>query len=443
MPEIAAIRGYLYNPEKAPADKVAAPPYDVIDAKMRDELAKRDKHNCVHVILPEGEGDKKYANAAARMNKWIDDGVLVKDFRPALYRYHQQFELKELDGRRITRKGFICAVRLHDFSEGMILPHERTLKGPKIDRLKLMEATGCHSSQIFGMYSDAANVTDKAFKECERKDPDINIVTDDGTRHIPWKMQDSEKIGDVKRFMGQTKVYIADGHHRYETMLALRDKWRAQQADGFLPSKSTGEFATMFLCNMTDEGMVVFPTHRMMHGLKDFNLDDMLAKADAYFSITKLEGMAKNMVRVRSAVAKAGVDSPSFAVVAPKRDDAWLLSYRAGVNLAQLGVVGSGTFVHLDVTLLHELIIDRTLGVDKAAQEAKTNIKYIKDTTQALERTAAGEGQVTFIMNPTRLDQVRAVADHGEFMPQKSTYFFPKIATGLVFNKVDPDEHVP
>jgi len=443
MPEIAPFRGYLYDPAKAPADKVVAPPYDVIDAKQREQLAKRSKYNCVHLVLPEGEGDKKYANAAARMNKWIDDGVLVRDVRPALYRYHQSFELAELGGRRITRKGFICAVRLHDFSERVILPHERTLEGPKIDRLKLMEATSCHSSQIFCMYSDAANVTDRAFKNAERKDPDIDVVTDDKTRHILWRVADNEAIADVRRFMSQVNLYIADGHHRYETMLALRNKWRAKQDDGFLPSKSTGEFGTMFLCNMSDEGLVVFPTQRLVHGLSEFKLDDALQKAEAFFTVTKLEGAAKNLKKLRESLAKAGQESPSFCVIAPKRADAWLLSYRAGVNLAQLGIVGSGTYVHLDVTLLHELVLDRVLGIDKEAQHARTNIKYIKDTAQAIERTAAGEGQVCFLMNPTPLDQVRHIADAGEFMPQKSTYFFPKIATGLVFNRVDPDEHIP
>jgi len=443
MPEIASFRGYLYDPKKAPAEKVVGPPYDVIDGKMREELAKRDPHNFVHLALPKGEGDAKYAGAGKRMKEWIDKGVLQRDVRPALYRYHQTFEIAELDGRQMTRKGFIAAVRLHDFSEGIILPHERTLKGPKVDRLKLMEATNCHSSQIFGMYSDQANVVEKAFKNVERTEPDIDVVTDDKTRHRLWRVPDNEVIGDVKRFMAKTKVYIADGHHRYETMLALRDKWRSKEADGFLPFKSTGEFATMFLCNMTNEGMVVFPTHRLVHGVKEFNLDDMLSKADAYFAITKIDGAAKDMQKLRSLVAEAGVKTPSFAVVAPKREDAWLLSYRKGVNLAELGVVGSGTLVHLDITLLHELILDKTLGIDRKAQEAKTNIKYIKDTTSALTRTAAGEGQVCFIMNPTRLDQVRHIADAGEFMPQKSTYFFPKIATGLVYNVIDPDEHVP
>lgn len=430
------------RPRTETAADVVAPPYDVIDSKQRGVLAKRDPHNCVHLILPEGKGDNKYANAAKRMDKWIAEGVLVRDLRPALYRYHQSFTLAELGGRRITRKGFICAVRLHDFDERVILPHERTLAGPKVDRLKLMEATSCHSSQIFGMYSDAANVTDRAFKNTEKRPADVDVTTDDGTRHLLWREPDNEVIGDVRRYMSQIKIYIADGHHRYETMLALRNKWR-DKAGGELPSKSTGEFATFFLCNMTDEGMVVFPTHRMIHDLKEFNLEDMLTKAEAYFGITRLEGMAKNMVRLREQVAKAGVESPSFAVVAPNRPDAWLLSYRPGVNLAALGLHGSGTLVHLDVTLLHELILDRTLGIDQKAQEAKTNIKYIKDTTEALERTAAGEGQVAFILNPTRLDQVRHVADAGEYMPQKSTYFFPKIATGLVFNKIDPEEYIP
>ena len=444
MADIAPFRGFRYDTsdrsEKSGlhADAVLAPPYDVIDAKGRAALAAKDPRNCVQLILPEGEGDAKYDNAARILDGWIADGTLVRDEQPALYRYHQVFTSAELGGATAVRMGFVAAVRLHQFDEGVILRHELTLSGPKVDRLKLMGATGCHLSQIFALYSDPSLETDRAFARHEKATPDLDAVSDDGTRHLLWKVTDRETIGEVTRVLAARKLYIADGHHRYETMLALRDQMR-EAAGGELDSDSSGEFGTIFLANMDDPGLVVLPTHRLVHSLPTFDANELLKGLEAYFSIRSVDE-ADNATATRRLLADAAKRGPSIAMMFPESPRVHLLSLRADFHPVSVGLELPMVLRQLDVTILHAVVIEHLLGIDKAAQEAKTNLAYFKDTAAAIAQR--GQGQVLFLMNPTPVEQVRQVSDAGEVMPQKSTFFFPKIASGIVFNRIDPTESV-
>ncbi|HKE14791.1 MAG TPA: DUF1015 domain-containing protein [Kofleriaceae bacterium] len=438
MAEIAPFRGILYDTSRVEASRVLAPPYDVIDEPERQELLARDPHNAVRLILPEGQGDEKYGHAARVLDGWLADGVLRRDQRPALYRYHQVFTSAELGGRPVTRRGFIAAARLHRFDERIVLPHERTLSGPKADRLKLMDATGAHFSQIFTLYSDPAGEADRAFARAERQPPTIDATSADGTRHVLWRVDDAEVIGRVVHVLAPLKLYIADGHHRYETMLALRERMR-ERAGGALESRSTAEFGTLFLCNMDDPGLVVLPIHRLVFGLASFQADDFLARIRTWFDVEPLAGAARDAAAVRSALAEASRHQPSVVAAFPGRDPV-LLSLRHDMSPAKAGVAGAPAVSGLDVSVLHGVILEQALGIDRAAQEAQTHIEYVKDTAKALARAAAGEGQVAFLMHPTRVEQVKAVADIGEFMPQKSTFFYPKIASGAVINPIRPDE---
>jgi uncharacterized protein (DUF1015 family) len=446
MAEIAPFRGILYDTRRAPASAVLAPPYDVINAEGRAALAARHEHNCVRLILPEVESDgapgaaaDKYEHAGALLRSWLAEGVLVRDDTPAIYRYHQVFTSAELGAAEVVRRGFIAAVRLHRFDEGIILPHERTLKGPKADRLALMKATGAHLSQIFTMYSDPDRATDRAFVEVEGTPPDLDGTTDDGTRHIVWRVTDRVTIDRIASILAPRQLYIADGHHRYETMLALREHLRAR-AGGALAERSTAQFGTLFLANMDDPGLVVLPTHRLIHSVVRFSVSSLLAAARHYFTVTTVLGGSRDPLALRTAVAEAAGQGTSFGAVWPGSDDAAVFTLRVDTDLAAVGVTGHRSLLGLDVTILHGLVLEKLLGIDRAAQDAQSHIEYIKDTRQALERTAAGHGQICFIMNPTPVDQVKAVSDAGEVMPQKSTFFYPKIASGVVINPVDPDE---
>jgi uncharacterized protein (DUF1015 family) len=440
MAEIAPFRGILFDPSRVDASKVLSPPYDVIDAAERKKLAALDDKNSVRLILPEGDGDTKYDNAAKTLEAWLADGTLKRDARPAIYRYHQIFTSAELGGRTVTRRGFIAAVRLHRFDERVILPHERTLAGPKIDRLKLMEATKAHFSQIFTLYSDPAGETDRAFAQVEKTPATIDGTTADGTRHLLWRVDDAEVIARVAKQMAHLKLYIADGHHRYETMLALRDRMR-ERAGGTLESHSAGEFGTLFLANMSDAGLVVLPTHRMVHSVAKFSADELLTKLATAFEVTTLTGMATDVDGLRSALAEAGSHlKPAFIALFAGRADAYLLTERNDFHPSKVGVTGAPAVVNLDVSILHGVVLEHMLGIDRAAQEAQSNLAYYKDTAKAVKAIAAGEGQVMFLMNATPVKQVKAVADANEVMPQKSTFFYPKIASALVINPIDPDE---
>jgi uncharacterized protein (DUF1015 family) len=441
MAEIAPFRGVLYDFDKADASAVLAPPYDVIDEAGRADLAAKDPKNCIRLILPEDAGGRdsegKYANAASIFEGWLADGTLVRDQRPAIYRYHQIFTIAGLGDNPVTRRGFIAAVRLHRFDEGVILRHELTLKGPKIDRLNLMKATGAHLSQIFTLYSDPAGETDRAFERIEKTEPVLDGVTDDGTRHRLWRVDDREVIGQVARVIASRKLYIADGHHRYETMVAFRDHMR-EQAGGELDRDSAGEFGTLFLANMDDPGLVVLPTHRLVHGVDGFDSAALLEKVAAFFTVRTIEGGAAAAASIRRLLADAGSSGPSVAAVFPGSDDAHVLTLRPDFDPAAAGLELPAAVRSLDVSLLHGVVFEQILGITKEAQEAKTNLRYYKDTAKALAER--GEGQALFVMNATPVQQVRAVSDAGEVMPQKSTFFYPKIASGVLFNKIDPSE---
>lgn len=437
MAEIAPIRGILYDPARVEISRVIAPPYDVISEEERIRLEALDPRNCVRLILPRGEGDEKYGNAARTFEAWRHEGVLRRDEVPALYLYHQVFTSLELGPDPVTRRGFICGVRLHAFDEDVILPHERTLRGPKEDRLKLMRATRAHFSQIFALYPDPRREIDPWFEATLAHQPDLEGRTADGTLHRLWRVTDRATIEAVARLLEPRRLYIADGHHRYETMLALRDEFR-RTAGGRISPRATTEFGTLFLANMDDPGLVVLPTHRLVHSLPSFDRAEFLARVAEHFVVEVIPEGATDAVKVKTAIAERSARGNTFALVLPGDARAYLLTLRSTPEAA--GLTGPRALTSLDVTVLHSLVLERLLGIDREALEAQRNLAYVKDTREALERVARGEAQAGFLMHPTPVAQVRAVADAHEVMPQKSTFFYPKIASGLVINPLDPSE---
>jgi uncharacterized protein (DUF1015 family) len=436
--DIAPFRGIRYDTTRVDASQVLAPPYDVIDEAQRTALAARDPHNAVHLILPQAgaEGDR-YQAAARTFDSWLADGTLVRDDQRAIYRYHQSFRSDAHGGRVITRRGFVAAVRLEPFANGVVLPHERTLAGPKQDRLALMTATRAYFSQIFALYDDPGGEVERVLRRVDDRTPDLEATTDDGVVHRLWRVADAELVGKLRRLFAPKKLYIADGHHRYETMLALRDRQAAEHGLGLY---SSAQYGSMFLVPTDDPGLVVYPTHRIVHGLPSIDAADLLQRARQHFIVDRLPGAARDADRIREAIAHTPGHQPSFAAVFAGDADAWQLTLDPHVNPAAVGLVGHPAVLRLDVTLLHGLVLDRILGITQAAQEAQTNLRYVKDTGKALDDIAAGRGQIAFLLNPGRVETVRQVADAGQVMPQKSTFFYPKLASGIVMARVDPDE---
>jgi uncharacterized protein (DUF1015 family) len=443
MADIAPLTPLRYDLARLPhgLGTVVAPPYDVISPPERAALAARDPHNVVRLILPEGEGDAKYAEAARVLTAWREEGALVRDSQPAFYRHDQTFVPPGAPAGTpaIRRRGFLALVRLLPFSERVVLPHERTLSGPKEDRLRLFRATRTNLSPGFMLYRDPQGALDGALEAAE---PIAQFSTDDGVQHALAKVSKVDSLRAIVEGIARSTLLIADGHHRYETALRYSEEAAAQP--GALP-RGEHRFFMTFLVNGDDPDLVVFPTHRHVHSLPSFSFDELAAKvasAEGLFRVEALPTGAEAGVLV-AALARAGKTGPSL-VAASTDGRAILLTLAAGADLAAHPILGSRPAVlrRTDVTLLHAGILEPLLGITPEAQAAKTNIWYPQDARASLAEVRAGKGDVLFLMNATPVVDVRQVAEAGEVMPQKSTFFYPKIPTGLAIHTLDPGRAV-
>lgn len=431
MAEIRPFRAIRYSKDVV-LDEVVTPPYDVINDAQQKAFYEQSKSNFIRIDLgyqndTDTSDNNRYTRARQTMMDWIATGVLAIDSEPALYFHEQTF--KNEAGFEMTRKGFFATIRLAEYEEGIVLPHERTLKGPKIDRLNLMKESECHLSPVFFLYDDPERVVDKAL--ASEITPIADLKTADGIRHVLWKITDPEAIEIAQNFIDKDAVLIADGHHRYETALAYRQHRRdcAIQKDENAPY----EFALGFFVNFHDPGLAVFGTHRVVHSLDAFDYETMLGKITdrSDFEISEIETSDAN--EVRSKLAEAGEKYPSFALLTSTTKPL-VVSY-IGTNDSDLFDAQTPNDVReLDVAILHEGIFDRMLGLSKSVQEAKTNLKYIKGFDEAFNMRGKEENQLIVLMNATKVEQVDAVCRSGGKMPQKSTFFYPKVLSGLLIN---------
>ncbi len=431
MADIAPLRPLHYDPALYPM--VVAPPYDVIDASMRATLAAKHPHNAVHIDLPQGEGEQKYANAREQFQAWQRTSVLVRDEVPAFWRYAQTF-VPPGGGSPITRRGFLSLVRAVPFSDRVVLPHERTLKGPKLDRILLSRATQATLSPQFMLYSDPERALESALDSGE---PFADFTTDDGIRQQLWRVTQPQAIGRIVDFMKGRTLLIADGHHRYETSVAISDEFEAEaRAQGLKTSeRSEHRFTFAFLANGDDPSLVVFPTHRLVHSLPSFDWLGFLRHVEPWFDITAFDGRIaelRNQLTQSGALALAAIASGGRAA---------LLTPKDGKSLATHPVLGKRPQVlhATSVAILHDMILEGCLGISPEAQAQKTNLRYLQQPDTGLSELERNEGQVLFLMNGTPLSAVRQVAEAGEVMPQKSTFFYPKVITGLCFHTLRPD----
>ena len=451
MSSLHPFKGIHYNQSQVKdIAKVMAPPYDVISPSYQDELYERDPANVIRLILAKegADSEERYKAAAKDLHKWLDDGTLVKEKKPAIYYYTQEYSVGK---KTYLRKGFIAARDLEEFGKGTIFPHEKTHSGPKKDRLKLMKAIKCNLSCIFAIYSDSdlspelrpANILESAVKG---REPQIVAPDDDGIVNRLWVIDDPATIEKICKAMDSRPVFIADGHHRYETALNYRDFMRG---DGGAPGPY--DSIMMYFSSMDDEGMSILPTHRAIHSLKGLYADFFLRSCEDYFFIDDfffdevMEPLAKerflNKLYDSESSSNGETESVSFGLYIKGRDSYFILTLKDPAHLDDLfGEELPQVYKALDVTILHSLILEKILQISQAAQEEKTNIKYIKDLDDAITDVREGEDmQMVFLMNPTKIEQVKAVAEAGLVMPQKSTYFFPKLLTGLTINPLSPD----
>ncbi len=440
MADIAPLTPLRYALGKSPGGlgQLVAPPYDVIGAEQRAELAESDPHNVVRLILPDGEGDTKYANAATTLQSWLGGGVLVRDNEPAFYRYDQSFlPPGAVEGKTITRRGFLALVRLVPLSAGVVLPHERTLTGPKEDRLKLFRATRTNLSPGFMLYRDPNGVIDGPLHSAQ---PVAEFSTQDGIHHALAKVTAPDAIAAITEGVARSTLLIADGHHRYETALRYCDE--VSTAHPGAPERAEHRYFMVFLTNGDDPNLVVFPTHRLVHALPSFSYDHLVAGAAEWFTVTPLPSGVEAHAAL-AALALAGKAGPSVVAVATDGRAA-VLTLRADRDVAQHPTLGERPAVlqRTDVAVLHSAILEHLLGITKEAQAAKTNLFYPQDATAAMRDVRGGKAQVLFLMNATPVKDVRRVAEAGEVMPQKSTFFHPKVLTGLTIHTLDPSRTV-
>lgn len=420
MAEMRAFRGVLYDRSKVHLDDVVAPPYDVIAPEQQEKLYERNEYNVVRLIL--GREEDRYASAARHLQEWLEKGVLVRDAKPALYILTQTFA--GANGKSVVRKGFIALCRLEEFDKKIVLPHEKTLAKPREDRLKLFTSTNANLSQIFSLYPDSEKAIDRVLNGYQETEPLIDVMFEE-VQNCVWRLDDEAKIRQVQELMKQNQVLIADGHHRYETALAYRDIMRGRN-----PQHTGNElynYVMMFLTNIDDEGLVIYPTHRIVHSLPGFDSRSFLTNLEQHFILREFketEGLLKalNSSSVRSLGFRIQGEPVGYlATLKPTSLASQIVSDDIPVEVKEL-----------DVTLLHSVVFRDLLGISVEAQEQKRNIDYVRNAEDAIAAVNSGKAQIACLMNATRIEEVRAVAKAGFTMPQKSTYFFPKLVSGLV-----------
>lgn len=394
-------RGVCYNPERIEAlDSVLAPPYDVINSKEQNELYEKSPYNVIRIILSKVEGDDKYVQAAETFRKWTREEMLIQDSKPCIYPYYQEFEE---NGRKITRKGFISAVRLEDFSSKRILPHERTFSGPKLDRLKLTSACNANLSPVFAIYSDPEGNLEKAIEE-KLSEPVIDAVGGDGARNRLWKISDNDLISRIKSAMLERSLLIADGHHRYETALEYRNIQRKKF--GTSSGNEAYESVMMYLSRAESEGLIIKPTHRVVRNLGSIRIEEFLKKLMRRFNVEKISynGIPK-------------ISHQEFAVFI--NDSIFNISLMESFPVY---------YKNLAVILLHSLVFGEIINEEDAG------IFYTKSLEEVFSLVKSGEYKIGFILPPLSAVDLFDVVLAGEKMPHKTTYFYPKLLSGLVFH---------
>jgi uncharacterized protein (DUF1015 family) len=420
MVDILPFHGIRYNPKRVDISRVVAPPYDVISDEERDELYGQDKRNVIRLILgkdysTDDDTDNKYIRAKRTFGEWLEDGTLKKDPEPSLYVYEEEYTVK---GERKKMRGFIGLVRLVEFEKGEILPHEETLSGPKADRIKLRRTTGANFSQIFTFYSDPEGVIEGLLNPTS--DPEVEVKDGDGVIHRLWRIKDQEVIGKVVELMKGKKLFIADGHHRYETALALREELKDPGYD----------YVMMYFTNMDSGGLSILPAHRIVTNI-DYDKTSFFQGLKRFFRVEEVERDGDGGLQ-RMFEGMAGADSKHvFGLFLEGKY--YTLALKDPAVMDERIRERSRAWRHLDVTILHTLVLGDVLGIE----EDERHIRYEIDPYKAVKMAWRMGVQMVFFLNPTKVSQVRDVALAGERMPGKATYFYPKLLSGLVMRKIE------
>ena len=419
MAEIQPLRTLRYEPAAVGSlDTVIAPPYDVIDEDARAALAGRNPFNVVEIDLPRANGGDPYQHAAETFEAWRQQGILVQEREPALWVLEQQYAAP--DGSSRTRRGFFARVRVEDYGEGRIRPHERTHPGPKEDRLRLTRATRANLSPIFSLFPDPHGAAREALEAAIGGQPFGQAADSEGTRNTLWRVADAEAVAAIQGAVADAELLIADGHHRYETARIY-----AEEVGG----EGEHRYVLMFLCSLADPGLTVFPTHRLLTGLKDDEQKQL--------AIREVLTRDFDVEQVDDPAADPAAPVPQFGYM----DSFHKQPYRVTLKdqaIADGALEGrTDAYRRLDTAVLEAIVLRGALGMSEDDISHLRGLSYSKDLGEARAAVESGRCDAGFFLRATPIEQVREVAAAGESMPPKSTYFFPKIPTGLVFNLLE------
>jgi uncharacterized protein (DUF1015 family) len=418
MADVRPLRTLRYDPAVVGSlEAVIAPPYDVIDDELRAELAARSPYNVVEIDLPRGDDGDRYAHARTTLDSWLEQGVLVSDEQPAIWALRQRYDAP--DGSERTRTGFFARVRVDDYGAGRIRPHERTHPGPKEDRLRLTRATQANLSPIFSLFGDPDGAAAEVLARATAAEPFAIASDHEGTANTLWRVSDPDQIAALEGPLTDAELLIADGHHRYETARVY-----AEEVGG----EGEHRYVLMFLCSLADEGLTVFPTHRLLTGLKDDR-----AKQEAIRDVLMRDFDVRQ-------IDPAELEPPAdeTGVAFGYMDSFHRTAYRVTLKdqaIADRALAGlPAPYRRLDTAVLEALVLKGALGMSEDDISHLNGLNYSKSLQHARESVESGRVDAGFFMRATPVEQVREVAEAGESMPPKSTYFYPKIPTGLVFN---------
>lgn len=446
MAIIAPFKGLGYNfKEFADISKLVAPPFDVISEEEQEEYYQTDPDNVIRLILGkkktgDTDWDNRYTRSADCLKKWESEDILVRSDIPSMYVTSLTYDPGDGGGSRI-RWGLIAIVRMEDEGSPVILPHERTFSAHKIDRLKLMRACSAQLSQVFGLYNDNENRIFGFFNRIISDPPQISFDFKDGTRHRMWVVQDQSIFKQVADAMHDKSILIADGHHRHETSRDFRNLMRARY--GRRPLNRSYEYLMMYLTNMDDKGLAVLPSHRLIKKCEGFELEPFLEKLKPWFDISSLDfsdsGSPSQCPNLIQLLEEKGSITSAIGFHHHGGDRCYLLSLRPEARY-EMGEDIHSSLKKLDVLVLSLLIFQKVLGFSKDDLDDEEIFHYNSDMAKTISLVDSGAYQMAFLLNPTRLEHVKEVASNSLVMPRKSTYFYPKVLSGLVFNKIDPNE---
>ena len=437
MAEVKPFKGVLYNTKHInDLAKVVAPPYDVISSGYQDDLYQRHPHNVIRLILGKSEPEDTDTNdlhkrSAKHFKQWLADDILIRDTAEAFYLTNVEFSV---DNRRVTRYGIIGLVRLEPFDKGVVLPHERTFSKVKSERLNLMKHSRANFCSIFGLYSDNEGILDRMKATVDSKTADIDLADDQGARHKLWRLTDDQGLKDIQAALAQKTIYIADGHHRYETALNYR-QW-LQENDHQFDDRHPANYVMMSLSSLQDPGMVIFPAHRLVRDVPEEAMASLMSSLKDFFNVhsfSKNQGIHMALLKADAALA-ANKHRNAFMVYMKDDSAIHVLVLKNGVMQERYGNEIPEPLLDLDVTMLTRLIMMDLLGFDKTWLDDATKISYRTTSQDAADAVMNGKADIAFILNPTRIEQVQRVAENGLIMPRKSTYFYPKIISGQVMN---------